>query len=89
MPDEAGEHWFKFKICGDPATLQQRTNEFISRVKESFPNAIIQDSPIARDSWDVEVWISNKKEVETALVNFYLFEPDEVKLVDDKWFPSN
>jgi hypothetical protein len=62
MPDEAGWHWFRFRICGTQATQEQRINKFIREVKEEFHGAKIRDSR-SPGYWDdyVEVWIPGKQ----------------------------
>jgi hypothetical protein len=66
MIDVAGEHWAKFKVCGDLITLQSRTNEFVSLIGESFKTVTIQKSP-SIGGFDVEIWIPNQHEVETVI----------------------
>jgi hypothetical protein len=60
MPDEAGQYWFRFKICGTPATQQQRIDKFIREIKDKFPCAKTDDSR-SLGYWDDYVEAASKR----------------------------
>jgi hypothetical protein len=91
MPDEAGRHWFKFKICGAPAMQQQRIDKLIREVKD-FHGAKTHAYPSLGYHY-VGVWIPGKQAgdefLECFTVNSFLFGSDGIKLVRHEWRPSN
>jgi hypothetical protein len=96
MPDEAGWHWFRFKICGSQATQQQRIEKFIRKIKDEFHDAKINDFSRSLGYWDdyVEVWIPGKqtgaKFLEDFIVDSYLYDEfDGIELLRREWRPSN
>lgn len=91
MNDDAGEHWVKFEVCGNLTTLQKRTDEFISILKETFVTVTIQKSR-SIGCFDVEVWIPNLHEVDDVICfanATSCFEDLEAKYVCEALILSN